>query len=238
MLQEHDKRQDPVSQLGDILTFKTVPQPPLDARSITHLASRVIAGSPEDPQAALLASDSMCPGVPYVTHPLSSTWQKWRHTHSAHANKAKVMDLSPTHPAAYLIIHPPTHPPISPSIHPSIQRYTNLPIHPSIHSSIYQISITSLFLSIYPPIYPSIYPPIHASISPPIYPSISPPIHPSISPPIHPSISPPIIYLAILPPTYSRILPTLLGSLRSETRCSIIFLISSIPQDGILQAQT
>ena len=188
MLQEHDKRQDPVSQLGDILTFKTVPQPPLDARSITHLASRVIAGSPEDPQAALLASDSMCPGVPYVTHPLSSTWQKWRHTHSAHANKAKVMDLSPTHPAAYLIIHPPTHPPISPSIHPSIQRYTNLPIHPSIHSSTYTPTHPSRYSPTHPSLHlfthPPTYPTTHSPIQSPIHPPTSP-THPAIYQPSH-----------------------------------------------------
>lgn len=185
MLQEHDKRQDPVSQLGDILTFKTVPQPPLDTRCVTHLASQVMAGGPENPQAALLAADSMRPGLPYIPHPLSSTWQKWRHTQSAHANKAKVTDLSPTHPATYLIIHPPTHPTISLSIHPSIQLYTNLPIHPSIHSSTYTPT--------HPPRYSPTHPSLHLLTHPPTYTTshstIQSPMHPPTAQPIQPSTS-------------------------------------------------
>lgn len=151
---------------------------------IIHLVFQVIAGDPKNPQAALLAAESICPGI-FMTKLFFVICLA-----EVDLYRECPGSLILSHQFAYLATYPPTHPPISPSNYPSFHTYANLRIHPPIHpstqlSTIYPLvspstqSYTnpSIHSSIYPSIQPLTYPLTHSFIFLLIYPSINTPTY-------------------------------------------------------------
>lgn len=178
MLQEHDKRQAPISQLGDILTFKTLAQPPHN----THDASSFWLSKswPRRPLGCSAGCQLHAPWGSMKNSLCHLSGRSGTTQRVSHANNTQIWALPPTHATAKLLIYPSSHQPIFSSIHPSLHQ----PVHPSTH------------LFIYSPIHPSIY----QTTCSPVLPSNCLPPNPSSHPAGQQTL---IIYLPFMYPPIS-----------------------------------
>lgn len=127
MLQEHDKRQAPISQLGDILTFKTVAQPPCNARDASAIC--LSKAWPRGPPGCPVGCRPHVPWIPENNSLFVISLAGVELQRVSRANNTKIRALLPIHPTTSLLIYPSTHQPTPPFFHLFIRPYTNLAMH-------------------------------------------------------------------------------------------------------------